>query len=122
MDTPDSAIVNALRNQQPTAVARRSRRMTQKLFSVVGVFRGRASGACLSLDNFLARGGELFEDCPTVREVSLFSVVGREWELAACGRPAADVAAELGLTPAAVYSASARVLRRLRQEFRGLLD
>jgi RNA polymerase sigma-70 factor (ECF subfamily) len=44
------------------------------------------------------------------------------WELTACGRPAADVAAELGLTPAAVYAASARVLRRLRQEFRGLLD
>lgn len=44
------------------------------------------------------------------------------WETAALGRPAADVAAELGLSPAAVYSASARVLRRLRQEFRGILD
>jgi RNA polymerase sigma-70 factor (ECF subfamily) len=44
------------------------------------------------------------------------------WELAVCGRSAAHVAAELGMSPAAVYSASARVLRRLRQEFRGLLD
>ena len=44
------------------------------------------------------------------------------WEMAACGRPAADVGAELGLSQAAVYSASARVLRRLRHEFSGLLD
>jgi RNA polymerase sigma-70 factor (ECF subfamily) len=44
------------------------------------------------------------------------------WELTACGRAADDVAAELGLSPAAVYAASARVLRRLRQEFRELLD
>jgi RNA polymerase sigma-70 factor (ECF subfamily) len=38
------------------------------------------------------------------------------------GKSAAAVAAELKLTPAAVYSAKARVLRRLRQEFDGLLD
>jgi RNA polymerase sigma-70 factor (ECF subfamily) len=36
------------------------------------------------------------------------------------GQPAADVAEELNTTPAAVYSARARVLARLR-EFRGLL-
>jgi RNA polymerase sigma-70 factor (ECF subfamily) len=37
------------------------------------------------------------------------------------GRPAADVAAELGLSVDAVYAAKARVLRRLRQELSGLL-
>jgi RNA polymerase sigma-70 factor (ECF subfamily) len=44
------------------------------------------------------------------------------WQTAAAGRPAADVAAELGLTVAAVYTARSRVLRRLRQDLRGLLD
>jgi RNA polymerase sigma-70 factor, ECF subfamily len=37
-------------------------------------------------------------------------------------RPAADVAAELGLTENAVYLAKGRVLRRLREELKGLLD
>jgi RNA polymerase sigma-70 factor (ECF subfamily) len=44
------------------------------------------------------------------------------WECAGKGRPAAEVAAELGLSEAAVYSAQARVLRRLRQELEGLLE
>jgi RNA polymerase sigma-70 factor (ECF subfamily) len=43
------------------------------------------------------------------------------WGVAVEGRPPADVAADLGLTPGAVYSAKSRVLRRLRQEFGGLL-
>src|SRR5262249_43303770 len=38
------------------------------------------------------------------------------------GKPAAVIAAELNVTPVAVYSAKARVLRRLRQEFDGLLE
>ena len=46
--------------------------------------RGLPELVCLSLDNFLARGGELFEDCPTVREVSIYGVAGRGAELAAC--------------------------------------
>ena len=33
---------------------------------------------------------------------------------------AVDIAAELGMTPNAVYLAKARVLRRLREEFAGL--
>lgn len=37
------------------------------------------------------------------------------------GRPAAEVAAELGMTANAVYLARARVLARLRQELAGLL-
>ena len=37
-------------------------------------------------------------------------------ECAAVGRPAAEVAAELGMSVNAVYLATSRVLRRLRQE------
>lgn len=44
------------------------------------------------------------------------------WETVVHSRPAANVAAELGLTVRAVYLARARVLRRLRQELDGLLD
>jgi RNA polymerase sigma-70 factor (ECF subfamily) len=38
------------------------------------------------------------------------------------GKPAAEVAQELGLSLAAVYAARSRVLRRLRQELEGMLD
>lgn len=38
------------------------------------------------------------------------------------GRPAAEVATELGLSENAVWLARSRVLRRLRQELRGLLE
>jgi RNA polymerase sigma-70 factor (ECF subfamily) len=44
------------------------------------------------------------------------------WELVAEGRPAADVARELGLSANVVYLAKGRVLRRLRAELDGLLD
>jgi RNA polymerase sigma-70 factor (ECF subfamily) len=44
------------------------------------------------------------------------------WEYVARGRPAAEVADELGVTPDAVYQAKYRVLPRLRQELEGLLD
>lgn len=44
------------------------------------------------------------------------------WEYAFAGRPAAEVAAELGLTVNAVHLAKSRVLRRLRQELKGLLE
>jgi RNA polymerase sigma-70 factor, ECF subfamily len=44
------------------------------------------------------------------------------WEHAVVGRPAAQVAAELGLTTAAVSCAKFRVLNRLRQELQGFLD
>jgi RNA polymerase sigma-70 factor (ECF subfamily) len=44
------------------------------------------------------------------------------WEFVVQDRPAAKVAAELGITVNAVYLAKARVLRRLREELAGLLD
>ena len=44
------------------------------------------------------------------------------WATAAEGRPAVEVAAELGVTVNAVYLAKSRVLRRLHQELKGLLD
>jgi RNA polymerase sigma-70 factor (ECF subfamily) len=44
------------------------------------------------------------------------------WECVVNGRPAAEVAAELGLSPGAVYAARFRVIGRLRQELEGLLD
>jgi RNA polymerase sigma-70 factor, ECF subfamily len=43
-------------------------------------------------------------------------------QYAVAGRPAAEVAGELGLSTHAVYLAKARVLRRLREELAGLLD
>lgn len=44
------------------------------------------------------------------------------WEHVVMGRPAAEVAAELGIVPGAVYVAKSRVLSRVRQELAGLLD
>jgi RNA polymerase sigma-70 factor (ECF subfamily) len=44
------------------------------------------------------------------------------WQTVVEGRPAAAVAAELGMSRDAVYAARSRVLRRLRQELAGLLD
>ena len=44
------------------------------------------------------------------------------WQTTVADRPAADVAAELGITVNAVYVARARVLRRLREELRDLID
>lgn len=46
--------------------------------------RGLPESVSLSLDTFLARGGELFAACPTVREVCVYGVAGRGAELAAC--------------------------------------
>jgi RNA polymerase sigma-70 factor (ECF subfamily) len=44
------------------------------------------------------------------------------WETVVGGRPAAQVAAELGITVNAVYLAKSRVLARLRHDLQGLLD
>jgi RNA polymerase sigma-70 factor (ECF subfamily) len=44
------------------------------------------------------------------------------WEMTACGRAAAEVAAELGITVAAAYAAKSRVLRRLRRELEGMVE
>ncbi len=44
------------------------------------------------------------------------------WEVVAAGRPAQEVAAELGMTIGAVPAARFRVLNRLRQELAGLWE
>jgi RNA polymerase sigma-70 factor (ECF subfamily) len=44
------------------------------------------------------------------------------WESLTSGRPAADIAAELGISTDAVYTAKYRVLRRLREQLDGLLE
>jgi RNA polymerase sigma-70 factor (ECF subfamily) len=44
------------------------------------------------------------------------------WEFAVEGRPAAEVAASLGMSSAGVYGAKFRVLQRLRQELHGFLE
>ena len=44
------------------------------------------------------------------------------WQFVVEGRPAADVAQDLGITPNAVYLAKARVLCRLRAELDGLFE
>lgn len=44
------------------------------------------------------------------------------WEHVAMGRPAAEVARELGITENAVYLARGRVLKRLRQDLEGLWE
>lgn len=44
------------------------------------------------------------------------------WEMVVNGRPAAQVAGQLGMTVGAVHAARCRVLARLREELAGLLD
>ena len=44
------------------------------------------------------------------------------WEHVVSGRPAREIAAELGITPGAVYAARLHVLDRLRQELAGMLE
>jgi RNA polymerase sigma-70 factor, ECF subfamily len=44
------------------------------------------------------------------------------WAAVVDGRPAADIARDLGISPNAVYLARGRVLRRLRTELAGLVD
>jgi RNA polymerase sigma-70 factor (ECF subfamily) len=44
------------------------------------------------------------------------------WQYVVCGRPAATVAAVLGIRVGTVYAAKCRVLTRLRQHLEGLLD
>lgn len=44
------------------------------------------------------------------------------WEHVVSGRPAVEVAKQLGISVGAVYVAKCRVLRRLRQELKGLMD
>ncbi len=44
------------------------------------------------------------------------------WDFVVCERPAAEVAAARNISVDSVYTAKSRVLRRLREELKGLLD
>ena len=44
------------------------------------------------------------------------------WKIVVEEKAPADVAAELGMSKGAVYVAKSRVLKRLREEFAGLLE
>jgi RNA polymerase sigma-70 factor (ECF subfamily) len=44
------------------------------------------------------------------------------WEHVVAGRPASEVAAELGIAVGSVYVAKSRVMSRLREELQGLMD
>ena len=44
------------------------------------------------------------------------------WEHVVSGRSAAEIGHELGLSPGAVYVAKSRVLRRLREELKGMME
>jgi RNA polymerase sigma-70 factor (ECF subfamily) len=92
-----------------------------------GAGPGGLSGVA-SPDNVAALGESEFRQHLMMRALQLMQADFEPatwkacWEHAVCGRPAADVAQELDLTVNAVYLATSRVLRRLRQELAGLLD
>jgi len=44
------------------------------------------------------------------------------WESVVSGRSAPEIAAELGITAVAVHSAKSRILRRLRQDLKGIME
>jgi RNA polymerase sigma-70 factor (ECF subfamily) len=44
------------------------------------------------------------------------------WQTAAVGRPPADVAADLGVTPAAIRKSKSRILHRLKEQFGDLIQ
>lgn len=94
-------------------------------------------GAPATLDSAMEPPAPAEEDALEEREYRLY-ILGRAlrlmsedfeaatwqacWETVVCNRPAAEVAAELGLTVNAVYLAKSRVLSRLRRDLEGLLD
>ena len=100
--------------------------------------RGRrhhpAAGVPDDLDNLPAADGpELFEEAEYRRHVVQRALQLMQtdfapntwkacWEHVVAGRPAAEVAAELGIAVGSVYVAKSRVLCHLRQELQGLLD
>ncbi len=65
----------------------------------------------------------LVQRCMVLIEGDFKPDTWRAWrEYGLAGRPAVEVARELGMSPHSVYLAKARVLRRLREELAGLLD
>jgi RNA polymerase sigma-70 factor (ECF subfamily) len=97
----------------------------------------RERGKAIPLDTSIEPEAAADDDGLDEREYRLY-VIGRAlrlmssefepstwqscWETVVGGRPVAEVAAELGITVNAVYLAKSRVLARLRQDLKGLLD
>jgi RNA polymerase sigma-70 factor (ECF subfamily) len=101
----------------------------QRRRTAVPVHRGEASLADLAGPNGAADFEEAeYRQYLVSRALRLMQVEFQPatwqacWEHVVSGRPAAEVAAELGLSVDSVYTAKSRVLRRLRQELEGLLD
>lgn len=66
--------------------------------------------------------GDLYRRCVALMKTDFEDRTWRAfWGVTMDGRSPVDVAAELGMTPGAVYVAKTRVLKRLREEFGGLL-
>jgi RNA polymerase sigma-70 factor (ECF subfamily) len=88
---------------------------------------GGLPGAC-SPDNVAEFGEAEFQHHLMMRALQMMQADFQPqtwkacWEHVVCDRPAGDVAKELNMTVNAVYLATSRVLRRLRQELEGLLD
>ena len=76
------------------------------------------AGSLLSQERkiLVARALEVLESCFQPKTWQAF------WGTAVDGRPTADVAIDLQMTTIAVRKAKSRVLRRLREEFGGLID
>ena len=66
--------------------------------------------------------GDLYRRCVALMKTDFEDRTWRAfWAVTLDGRSPVEVAAELGMTPGAVYVAKTRVLKRLREEFGGLL-
>jgi RNA polymerase sigma-70 factor (ECF subfamily) len=97
-----------------------------------------AAGGIVDYEALLKMTGQRLSDSessqPSLRRQELARAVGliREefsesawtafWMTAVEGLSASDAGAELGMSPGAVRKAKSRILLRLREEFRGLID
>jgi RNA polymerase sigma-70 factor (ECF subfamily) len=85
------------------------------------------------LSNLEEKGADLFWETEYRQHLSLRALTLMKnsfeettwqacWSVVVLGKSVAEVAAELGLSPGAVYVAKSRVLKQLRTELEGLLD
>ena len=97
--------------------------MTGELFPVVSPLVLEIGDALVPLVNDRDDGGLfLFELVPAMQDCFRPATWQAFWEHVVEEKPAAQVAAELGLSVAAVYKAKLRVLNRLHQELADLIS